>query len=89
MTRKRYIKLLMSFGYTRNLAQARAAIDLFKYGRYARAFAALDPYLRARGALRDMCARLVSTWTAIQPRLRRTVQDIVSALAVVGKEGEG
>lgn len=89
MTRKRYIKLLMSFGYTRNLAQARAAIDLFKYGRYARAFAALDPYLRARGALRDMCARLVSTWTAIQPRLRRTVQDIVSALEAVGKEGEG
>ena len=89
MTRKRYIKLLMSFGYTRNLAQARAAIDLFKYGRYARAFAALDPYLRARGALRDMCARLVSMWTAIQPRLRRTVQDIVSALETVGKEGEG
>lgn len=89
MTRKRYIKLLMSFGYTRNLAQARAAIDLFKYGRYARAFAALDPYLRARGALRDMCARLVSTWTAIQPRLRRTVQDIVSALETIGKEGEG
>ena len=89
MTRKRYIKLLMSFGYTRNLAQARAAIDLFKYGRYARAFAALDPYLRARGALRDMCARLVSAWTAIQPRLRRTVQDIVSALEAVGKEGEG
>ncbi len=82
MTRKRYVKLLMSFGYTRNLAQARAAIDLFKYGRYARAFAALDPYLRARGALRDMCARLVSTWTAIQPRLCRTVQDIVSAMEV-------
>lgn len=89
MTRKRYVKLLMACGYSRNLAQARAAIDLLKYGRYARAFAALDPYLRARGALRDMCARLVSTWTAIQPRLRRTVQDIVSALETVGKEGEG
>lgn len=88
MTRKRYIKLLMSFGYTRNLAQARAASDLFKYGRYARAFAALDPYLRARGALRDVCARLVSTWRAIQPQLRRTVQDIVSALAAAGKESE-
>lgn len=89
MTRKRYIKLLMSFGYTRNLAQARAAIDLFKYGSYARAFAALDPYLRARGAFRDMCARVVSTWRAIQPQLRRTVQDVVSALAAAGKEGEG
>lgn len=89
MTRKRYIKLLMSFGYTRNLAQARAAIDLFKYGRYTRAFAALDPYLRARGALRDMCARLVSTWGAVDSRLRRIVQDIVSALEAVGKEGEG
>lgn len=89
MTRKRYIKLLMSFGYTRNLAQARAATDLSKYGSYARAFAALDPYLRARGAFRDMCARLVSTWTAIQPRLRRAVQDFVSALATFGKEGEG
>lgn len=88
MTRKRYIKLLMSFGYTRNLAQARAASDLFKYGRYARAFAALDPYLRARGALRDVCARLVSTWRAIQPQLRRTVQGIVSALAAAGKESE-
>ncbi len=88
MTRKRYIKLLMSFSYTRNLAQARAASDLFKYGRYARAFAALDPYLRARGALRDVCARLVSTWRAIQPQLRRTVQDIVSALAAAGKESE-
>nr|DAH30302.1 MAG TPA: hypothetical protein [Caudoviricetes sp.] len=89
MTRKRYIKLLMSFGYTRNLAQARAAIDLPSYGNsYARAFAALDPYLRARGALRDMCARVVSTWRAIQPQLRRTVQDVVSALAAVGKEGE-
>lgn len=82
MTRKRYVKLLMSFGYTRNLAQARAAIDLFKYGRYARAFAALDPYLRARGALRDMCARVVSAWMAVDPRLRRTVQDIVSAMEV-------
>ena len=89
MTRKRYIKLLMSFGYTRNLAQARAAIDLFKYGRYARAFAALDPYLRARGALRDMCARVVSAWMAVDPRLRRIVQDIVSAMEAVGKEGEG
>ena len=82
MTRKRYIKLLMAYGYTRNLAQARAAIDLFKYGRYTRAFAALDPYLRARGALRDMCARVVSTWMAVGPRLRRTVQDIVSAMEV-------
>ena len=89
MTRKRYVKLLMSFGYTRNLAQARAAIDLFKCGKYARAFAALEPYLRARGAFRDMCARVVSTWRAIQPQLRRTVQDVVSALAAVGKEGEG
>lgn len=88
MTRKRYIKLLMSFGYTRNLAQARAAIDLFKYGKYARAFAALEPYLRARGALRDVCARLVSTWSAVDPWLRRTVQDILSALAAAGKEGE-
>lgn len=82
MTRKRYIKLLMAYGYTRNLAQARAAIDLFKYGRYTRAFAALDPYLRVRGALRDMCARVVSTWMAVGPRLRRTVQDIVSAMEV-------
>ena len=88
MTRKRYIKLLMSFGYTRNLAQARAAIDLFKYGKYARAFAALEPYLRARGALRDVCARLVSTWRAVDPWLLRTVQDILSALAAAGKEGE-
>lgn len=88
MTRKRYIKLLMAYGYTRNLAQARAAIDLLKYGSYARAFAALDPYLRARGALRDMCARLVNTWRSIQPRLRRTAQDIIDALAAVGKEGE-
>ena len=88
MTRKRYIKLLMSFGYTRNLAQARAAIDLFKYGRYARAFAALDSYLRARGALRDMCARLVSTWRAIQPQLRRTARDIIDALAATGDSRE-
>lgn len=88
MTRKRYVKLLMSFGYTRNLAQARAAIDLFEYGRYARAFAALDPYLRARGALRDTCARLVNTWRSIQPRLLRTAQDIIDVLAAVGKEGE-
>lgn len=88
MTRKRYIKLLMSFGYTRNLAQARAAIDLSKYGRYARAFAALDPYLRARGALRDMCARLVSTWRAIQPRLRRTARDIIDVLAATGNSRE-
>ena len=88
MTRKRYVKLLMSFGYTRNLAQARAAIDLFKCGKYARAFAALEPYLRARGALRDVCARLVNTWRSIQPRLLRTAQDIIDALAAVGKEGE-
>lgn len=88
MTRKRYVKLLMSFGYTRNLAQARAAIDLFEHGGYARAFAALDPYLRARGAFRDMCARLVNTWRSIQPRLLRTAQDIIDALAAVGKEGE-
>lgn len=88
MTRKRYIKLLMACGYTRNLAQARAAIDLSKYGRYARAFAALDPYLRARGALRDMCARLVSTWRAIQPRLRRTARDIIDVLAATGNSRE-
>lgn len=88
MTRKRYIKLLMSFGYTRNLAQARAAIDLFKYGKYARAFAALEPYLRARGALRDTCARLVSTWRAIQPQLRRTARDIIDVLAATGDSRE-
>ena len=89
MTRRRYIKLLMAYGYTRNQAQARAAIDLPNYGNsYARAFAALDPYLRARGALRDMCARLVNTWRSIQPRLRRTARDIIDALAAVGKEGE-
>lgn len=88
MTRKRYVKLLMSFGYTRNLAQARAAIDLFKYGKYARAFAALEPYLRARGALRDVCARLVSTWRAIQPQLCRTARDIIDVLAATGDSRE-
>lgn len=82
MTRKRYVKLLMAYGCPRNLAQARAAIDLFKYGRYTRAFVALGPYLRARGALHDMCARVVSAWMAVDPRLRRTVQDIVSAMEV-------
>ena len=89
MTRKRYIKLLMAYGYTRNLAQARAAIDLPSYGNsYARAFAALDPYLRARGAFRDMCARLVNTWRSIQPRLLRTAQDIIDALAATGDSRE-
>lgn len=89
MTRKRYIKLLVACGYTRNLAQARAASDLLKYGSYARAFAALDPYLRAWGALRDTCARLVSTWRTIQPQLRRMARDIIDVLAASGKEGEG
>lgn len=88
MTRKRYVKLLMSFGYTRNLAQARAATDLFKCGKYARAFAALEPYLRARGALRDVCARLVSTWRAIQPQLCRTARDIIDVLAATGDSRE-
>lgn len=88
MTRKRYIKLLMACGYTRNQAQARAAIDLPDYGSYARAFEALHPYFRARGALRDMCASLVNAWRAVDPWLRRTVQDIATALAAVGKEGE-
>lgn len=85
MTRKRYIELLMGYGYTRNLAQARAAIDLPNYGNsYARAFAALEPHLRVRAALRDQCARAVAAWR----QLRRTVQDIIGALAAVGKEGE-
>ena len=60
----------------------KGCIDLFKYGRYTRAFAVLGPYLRARGALHDMCARVVSAWMAVDPRLRRTVQDIVSAMEV-------
>lgn len=51
MTRKRYIKLIMGYGYTRNLAQARAAIDLPIHGSYARAFKALEPYFKARGAI--------------------------------------
>lgn len=84
MTRRRYIKLLMAYGYTRNLAQARAAIDLLKYGSYARAFAALEPHLRVRAALRDQCARAVAAWR----QLGRTAQDIIDALAAVGKEGE-
>lgn len=88
MTRKRYIKLLMACGYSRNLAQARAAIDLPDYGSYARAFEALHPYFRVRAAIRDMCARLVSTWKAVQPRLRRTARDIIDVLAATGDSRE-
>lgn len=84
MTRKRCIKLLMAYGYTRNLAQARAAINLFKYGSYARAFAALEPHLRVRAALRDQCARAVAAWR----QLGRTARAIIGALAAVGKEGK-
>lgn len=79
MTRKRYVKLLMGYGYTRNLAQARAAIDLPSHGSYARAFKALDPCFKARGAIRDICARLVSTWNAIQPRLCRAIIDALTS----------
>lgn len=95
MTRKRYVKLLMGYGYTRNLAQARAAIDLPSHGSYARAFKALEPYFKAlepyfkaRGAIRDICAKLVSTWKAIQPRLCRAARDIIDALASTGDSRE-
>lgn len=88
MTRKRYVKLLMGYGYTRNLAQARAAIDLPSHGSYARAFKDLDPYFKARGAIRDICARLVSTWKAIQPRLCRAARDIIDALTSTGDSRE-
>lgn len=81
MTRKRYIGLLMGYGYTRNLARARAAIDLLNYGHsYARAFAALEPHLRVRVALRDQCARSVAAWR----QLGRTARDIIDALSAVG-----
>ena len=84
MTRKRCIKLLMAYGYTRNLAQARAAINLFKYGSYARAFAALEPHLRVRAALRDQCARSVAAWR----QLGRTARDIIDVLAATGDSRE-
>ena len=57
MTRKGYIKLIMGYGYTRNLAQARAAIDLSIHGSYARAFKVLEPYF----ADRDIIDALTST----------------------------
>lgn len=88
MTRKRYIKLLMSYGCTRNLAQARAAIDLPSHGSYARAFKSLEPYFKARGAIRDICARLVSAWRATQPQLCRAVRDIIDALTSTGDSRE-
>lgn len=88
MTQKRYVKLLMGYGYTRNLAQARAAIDLPSHGSYARAFKALEPYFKARGAFRDTCARLVGAWEAIQSRLCRTVRDIIDALTETGDSRE-
>lgn len=84
MTRKRYIKLLVACGYTRNLAQARAASDLLKYGSYARAFAALEPHLRVRTALRDQYARSVAAWR----QLGRTARDIIDALSAVGDSRE-
>lgn len=84
MTRKRYIKLLIAYGYTRNLAQARAAIDLLKYGSYARAFVAAEPHLRVRAALRDQCARSVAAWR----QLGRTARDIIDALSAVGDSRE-
>lgn len=88
MTRKRYIKLLMACGYSRNLAQGRAVIARFVCGSYARAFAALDPYLRARGALRDMTALLRSAWEAVQPMIRHAARDIASVLSAIEGSSE-
>lgn len=84
MTRKRYIKLLMAYGYTRNLAQARAAIDLLKYGSYARAFAAaaLEPYQLVRDVLQNACARFADVWESVRPLLCRAIWNIVSTMEV-------
>lgn len=90
MTRKRYVKLLVACGYTRNLAQARAASDLFKYGRYARAFAAaaLEPYQRCGDVLQNVCTRFADAWESVRPLLCRAIRNIVSAMEAAGKEGE-
>lgn len=81
MTRKRYIKLLMACGYTRNLAQARAAIDLFKYGSYARAFERARPNYALRRAIRDMTALLRDAWEAIEEPFRRVLLARASEVA--------
>lgn len=82
MTRKRYVKLLMACGYSRNLAQARAAIDLLKYGSYARAFAAaaLESHQRVRDVLQNMCARFADAWESVWSPLFRAIRNIVSTM---------
>lgn len=71
MTRKRYIKLLMACGYSRNLAQDHAVIARSVYGSYACAFERDLPNYAVRRAICDMTALLRATWKAIEESIRR------------------
>lgn len=81
MTRKRYIKLLMACGYSRNLVQARAVIACSVCGSYACAFERDRPNYVARRAIRDMTALLRSAWESIEEPFRRVLLARASEVA--------
>lgn len=88
MTRKRFVKLLMAEGCSRNLAQARAIIARSAYGSYASAYERDFPSYVARKAIRDMTALLRSAWEAVQPMIRHAARNIASVLSVIEGSSE-
>lgn len=73
MTRKRYVKLLMSFGVSRNAANAAACIARRSYGSYSRALAQQYPLGSVILALRRAIMPIARMWRDLMVSLRRGV----------------
>lgn len=75
MTRKRFVKLCMSKGYSRNIAELLARDALADYGNYADAWEALNRFAPVLQRLAEITHKV--TW--------RFVDALSPALAAVGK----
>lgn len=73
MTRKRYVKLLMAFGVSRNAANAAAYIARRSYGSYSRALAQQYPLGSVILALRRALIPIARMWSDLMVSLRRGV----------------
>lgn len=73
MTRKRYVKLLMAFGVSRNAANAAAYIARRSYGSYSRALAQQYPLGSVILALRRALIPIARMWRDLMVSLRRGV----------------
>lgn len=76
MTRKRYVKLLMASGVTRNVAQASAVVARRSYGSYSRALAKQYPLVYVILKLRRALVPIARMWRDLMVSLRRDLVNL-------------